>query len=137
MTTKTEPPKRKKNASKKSKKSWRKNTDIDDVEEFLEEQRLEERLGGAFKDRADEELFVVDKGETDDDEKAIEEKLPPRLLRRKKAHEKPLRCFQNLEITNGVKDPKKGRNRRKTPLERQNPTVKAAEKERISKGIKK
>ena len=32
------PPKRRKNASKKNKKSWRKNTDIDDVDEFLEDQ---------------------------------------------------------------------------------------------------
>ena len=47
MTSKTEltspmpstaPPKRRKGASKKLKKSWRKNTDLDDVDEFLEDQ---------------------------------------------------------------------------------------------------
>ena len=54
------PPKRNKNASKKNKKSWRKNTDLDEVEDFLEDQRLEQRLGGAFKDRPDSSLFVED-----------------------------------------------------------------------------
>lgn len=37
--------KKKKNLSKKNKKDWRKNCDIRDVEEFLDDQRLEERLG--------------------------------------------------------------------------------------------
>lgn len=31
--------------SKKNKKSWRKHTDIKDVENFLDDRRLEERLG--------------------------------------------------------------------------------------------
>ena len=53
-------PKAQKKASKKNKKSWRKNTDIEDVEEFLEDQRLEERLGGAFDKRTDSDIFVVD-----------------------------------------------------------------------------
>ncbi len=35
----------KRRRSKKSKKSWRKFTDIRDVEEFLEEQRKDERTG--------------------------------------------------------------------------------------------
>lgn len=35
----------KKHVSKKLKASWRKHVDIHDVEEFLEDQRLEERLG--------------------------------------------------------------------------------------------
>lgn len=37
--------KKKKHVSKKNKKDWRKHCDIRDVEEFLEDQRLEERLG--------------------------------------------------------------------------------------------
>lgn len=63
MSIKAEPPKRNKKASKKSKKSWRKNTDITEVEDFLEDQRLEERLGGPFSDKKDGELFLVDNGE--------------------------------------------------------------------------
>ena len=58
QTMTTEAPKRKKNASRKNKKSWRKNVDIEDVEEFLEEERLEERLGGKFADRKDEQGWV-------------------------------------------------------------------------------
>lgn len=37
---------KKKHVSKKKKASWRKNTDITDVENFLEEQRQQERIGG-------------------------------------------------------------------------------------------
>lgn len=37
--------KKKKHVSKKNKKDWRKHCDIRDVEAFLEDQRLEERLG--------------------------------------------------------------------------------------------
>ena len=54
-------PKRQKGASKKNKKSWRKNTDVEEVEEFLDDQRLEERLGGAFDKRKDSDIFVLDK----------------------------------------------------------------------------
>ena len=53
-------PKRQKGSSKKSKASWRKNTEIEDIEDFIEDQRLEERLGGAFDKRSDSELFVLD-----------------------------------------------------------------------------
>ena len=56
----TSAPKKSQGASKKNKKSWRKNTSIEDIEEFLDDQRLEERLGGAFDQRKDEDLFTVD-----------------------------------------------------------------------------
>ena len=56
-------PKKAKGISKKGKKGWRKNVDIEKVEEYLEDKRLEERLGGAFKDRPDEDLFTIDKGQ--------------------------------------------------------------------------
>ncbi len=132
----TLPPKRNKRASKKGKKSWRKNTDLDDVEDFLEDKRLEERLGGAFKDRQDRDLFVVDKGEEEQqegDKKEEEDSQPPeRLRRRRELENRPLKCFGHLEITGGVADPKKGRNRRKTKAERENPTV-AAKNELLKK----
>ena len=53
-------PKSNKGSSKKNKKSWRKNTSIEDIEEFLDDQRLEERLGGSFDKRKDDQLFIVD-----------------------------------------------------------------------------
>lgn len=36
---------KKKRVSKKNKSSWRKHIDTKDVDDFLEEQRLEQRLG--------------------------------------------------------------------------------------------
>jgi hypothetical protein len=36
---------KKKRVSKKNKKSWRKHTDVKDVDSFLDDRRLEERLG--------------------------------------------------------------------------------------------
>jgi len=36
---------KKKRVSMKKKANWRKHTDIEDVEQFLEEQRLQERIG--------------------------------------------------------------------------------------------
>ncbi|KAA1475289.1 tumor suppressor protein Gltscr2 [Dentipellis sp. KUC8613] len=50
-----------KQASRKGKKAWRKNVDLEDMEETLEEIRGEERLfGTALHHKKDEDLFVVD-----------------------------------------------------------------------------
>ena len=51
---------KKRKVSKKTKRSWRKHVDIQDVNKFLENQRLEERLGVPFSQKLDEELFIVD-----------------------------------------------------------------------------
>ncbi|KAI0060390.1 tumor suppressor protein Gltscr2 [Artomyces pyxidatus] len=49
-------------SSRKGKKAWRKNVDIEDVEEKLEGIRGEERLfGTALHAKKDEELFIIDK----------------------------------------------------------------------------
>jgi len=45
MAFKEESGRKKKRVSKKNKKSWRKHTDTKDVDSFLEDKRLEERLG--------------------------------------------------------------------------------------------
>ena len=121
------PPKRRPKDSKKTKKSWRKNVDIEDIEEFLEDERLEQRLGGKFADRKDEDLFVVDSQGQQEGEKKI----------KGTKEEKPLKCFQHLEVTSGVKDPKLGRNKRKTPEQRKNPIVKKREQQRIKNNIPK
>ncbi|KAH8990727.1 tumor suppressor protein Gltscr2 [Lactarius akahatsu] len=48
-------------SSRKGKKAWRKNVDIEDLEETLEALRDEERtLGSTLQKRTDSELFVVD-----------------------------------------------------------------------------
>ncbi len=128
-------PKRSKKASKKSKKSWRKNIDLDEIEDFLEDQRLEERLGGAFSARGDEELFTVDKGEGAGGEDEEEPPHSARLARRKELSERPLKCFRHLELTGGAADPKRGRNRRKLPEERANPVVRAMSERLRNKGV--
>ncbi|KAJ2160317.1 hypothetical protein GGF46_002363 [Coemansia sp. RSA 552] len=52
---------------RKHRSDWRKNIDLGDVEEGLEELRAEERQGGAVEARQDTDLFVMD---TAGDEKA-------------------------------------------------------------------
>lgn len=48
-------------SSRKGKKAWRKNIDIDEVEEGLEELRVEERVtGSTLHKKKDEDLFTVD-----------------------------------------------------------------------------
>ena len=95
---------------------------------------MEERLGGAFADRKDEELFVVD-AQGDDNLKDVETVKEEGLSRRARRAQKPLKCFQHLEIKSGVKDPVSVRNRRKTPQERKNPTLLKKQEELRSKGI--
>ena len=123
--TSTAGPKRKKGASKKNKKSWRKNTDIDDVNEFLDDQRLEERLGGPFDEKKDDELFVVDKGHEDESPAPA---LTRRAARKKAAAEKPLRC--NQVLLPEVEDKP-----HKTPGQKPNPVRVAKQKALNEKGI--
>ncbi|XP_064600436.1 ribosome biogenesis protein NOP53-like [Liolophura sinensis] len=75
---------KRKRVSKNKKKSWRKHTDITDVEEALDDERMQQRTGGLAAEKPDETLFFVDKA-TDN-----EEVVGRRRLR-------PLRCYANLE----------------------------------------
>jgi hypothetical protein len=55
--------KKKKSGSKKTKRGWRKLTNIDDVEEYLEEKRKESiRFGEPIENVKSEQLFFVDHG---------------------------------------------------------------------------
>jgi len=110
-------------ASKKGKKSWRKNVDMSQVNQHLEEVRHEERVGGSFADRPDEKLFVIEK------EVKVEESRKPRK------EPKKLRCFANLEGLPGVPDPKPLRNKTLLPEERENPLVKKLKEDKIKAGI--
>ncbi|KAJ3498716.1 hypothetical protein NLJ89_g10182 [Agrocybe chaxingu] len=62
-------------SSRKGKRAWRKNVNIEDVEEVLEEMRVEERVtGAALSKTADEDLFQIDlKG---DDKRLVRHILP-------------------------------------------------------------
>ncbi|EDV99605.1 ribosome biogenesis protein NOP53 [Drosophila grimshawi] len=89
---------KRKHISKKNKSAWRK-TDIEDVEQFLEDQRQEERVG-TFTDKQNEDLFMVD---------SSPEKSAPSVQtvkqKRKLNALKPMRSHQALENTSKVQDP--------------------------------
>ncbi|XP_078097983.1 ribosome biogenesis protein NOP53 [Mustelus asterias] len=55
---------RRRRLNKNKKKSWSKHSDIAEVEEFLEDVRLQERaVGGLVSEKPDENLFFVDTGD--------------------------------------------------------------------------
>jgi len=83
-------------------------------------------LGGAFDERADDELFVVDKGQEEEGEKAA--LTTNRAARKKAAAEKPLRCHQNLA-------PEVPQEKHQTPGQRRNPITVAKEKKLQEQGI--
>ncbi|KAH8414743.1 hypothetical protein KR215_001619 [Drosophila sulfurigaster] len=122
MTALIDAPIKKKRISKKNKSAWRK-TDIQDVEQFLEDQRLEERVG-TFKDKADDELFVVEGSPA----KPALSLLSIKQKRKMNAL-KPMRSLQALENTSKVQDPivkrnhvKQKKNGRNIEEEVRNPT---------------
>jgi len=108
-------------ASKKGKKSWRKNVDMKAVDAALEEARFEERVGGSFADRANDQIFRIEEAP------GLEEKRDRKKPRK-------LRCFANLEGLPGVPDPKPLRNRTRLPEDRENPIVKAMKEKKVKEG---
>ncbi|CAL8349905.1 unnamed protein product [Lota lota] len=55
---------RRKRVNKNKKKNWNKHIDVNDVEDFLEDIRLQERTtGGLISDKTDESLFFLDAGD--------------------------------------------------------------------------
>ncbi|XP_068151611.1 ribosome biogenesis protein NOP53 [Drosophila tropicalis] len=99
-----EPQTKRKRISKKNKSAWRK-TDIQDVEQFLEDQRQEERIG-TFKDKLDDDLFVLDTST----QKVKASLLTPKQKRKLNA-KKPMRTHQVFENTSKVQDPIAKRNK--------------------------
>ncbi|XP_063380723.1 ribosome biogenesis protein NOP53 [Cydia fagiglandana] len=124
--------KKKKHVSKKNKKAWRKHCDITDVEAFLEDQRLEERLG-KFEVKPDAELFVVD---TAGDEVKVKEERPltAKAKKRAKLAETP-KCYEVLIPSSKVQDPNAKRNHVNPTGTKPTALSKLKEKRRIEKGI--
>ncbi|XP_016992867.2 ribosome biogenesis protein NOP53 [Drosophila takahashii] len=122
--TAVEPATKRKRISKKNKSAWRK-TDIQDVEQFLEDQRQEERIG-TFTDKQDEDLFVLDASP----EKSGKSAAVLSVKQRRKLNAKrPMRTYQALENTSKVQDPiakrnhvRQKKNGRNIELEVCNPT---------------
>ena len=112
-------------ASKKNKKSWRKNVDMTDINEYLEEKRFEERTGGSLEDKPDEALFTLDTNI---------ETIDVSDTRKKRRENKKLKCFQILEGLPGAPDPVPLRNHTLTPDQRENPIVKEMKMRKIKEG---
>lgn len=121
---------KKRKVSKKTKKSWRKHIDTKDVDTFLEEKRLEERLGTPLAERADSQLFVIDKT-ANKTATVVSSKRAARLALR----EKEARSFSSLKPHTQVPDPIPKRNRVRTKEERMNSILRQREAERKLKGI--
>lgn len=94
---------KKRKVSKKNKKSWRKHVDVKDVDEFLDNKRLEERLGVPFSERVNSQLFVVDKSEII---RNVSSKQAARLALKNKEP----KCFASLKPHTEVPDPISKRN---------------------------
>ncbi|KAK8780146.1 hypothetical protein V5799_018510 [Amblyomma americanum] len=114
--------------SKNRKKAWIKHIDVNDVEEFLEEQRLDERMGGPVSSKPDEELFFVDKLPAAPKTPAAENK---KLRRNRK-----LACFRNLEPSSKVKAPVQPR-RVRDPDARKPAEVRETQRQRLGQRLAK
>ncbi|XP_049885845.1 ribosome biogenesis protein NOP53 [Pectinophora gossypiella] len=125
--------KKKKHVSKKNKKAWRKYCDIRDVEEFLEDQRLEERLG-KFETKPDSELFVVDT-EGDSKVKDVEEKPLNAKQKKRKTLPATPKCFEVLLPTSKVPDPNANRNHVNPVGSKRTALSKLTNKRRFEKGV--
>lgn len=113
--------------SKKTKKAWR-NIDVKDVDTFLDNSRLEERLGIPFSERTDTQLFILDKNNVTGN---VTSKRSARLALKNKEP----RCFASLKPHTCVPDPISKRNRVRTKEERMNSILQQREIERKMKGI--
>ena len=109
----TEPPKRKKNASRKNKKSWRKNVNIDDVEDLADDMaemmddfnEINEALGRNFAtpddiDEADldAELEMLEDEMFDEEEALGEDATPSYLQATSEMPELPTTAFPNPDV---------------------------------------
>ncbi|XP_046892477.1 ribosome biogenesis protein NOP53 [Hypomesus transpacificus] len=94
---------RRKRVNKNKKKNWNKHSDIQDIEEFLDDVRLQERAtGGLISEKSDESLFFLDVGEQ---RKPIQEE-PEEKGRGKRRKSKPLRIDLILQHDSLVPAPK-------------------------------
>merc|ERR1712168_538927 len=114
------PPKKK--VVKHLKKNWKKHSDIQDVEDFLEEKRQEERTGGIVAEKKDDQLFFLDAAPEDDAKKTATSgqlsSAPPDQGKKRKIDE-PARCYANLQpdprvpLANTIQEGEKGKKRKR------------------------
>ncbi|XP_062843610.1 ribosome biogenesis protein NOP53 [Trichomycterus rosablanca] len=90
---------RRKRVNKNKKKNWNKFSDIQDVEEFLDDVRLQERAtGGLIADKPDSSLFYVDTG--------VKERDAKPEIKRKGKSQKPLWTDLMLQPDSHIPAPK-------------------------------
>ncbi|XP_019717082.1 ribosome biogenesis protein NOP53 [Hippocampus comes] len=96
---------RRKRVNKNKKKNWNKHSDINDVEDFLEDIRHQERTtGGLLADKSDDNLFFLDVGQQPKDHKASEQ---VQGKKRKGKSQRPLRIdliLQHDSLVPPIKD---------------------------------
>ncbi|CAB1347724.1 unnamed protein product [Coregonus sp. 'balchen'] len=94
---------RRKRVNKNKKKSWNKHSDIQDVEEFLDDVRLQERAtGGLISEKPDDSLFFVDIGEQ---RKCVQPEVQEGK-KGKKSRSRPLRIDLILQHDSLIPPPK-------------------------------
>lgn len=97
--------KRRKRVNKNKKKNWNKYSDINDVEEFLDDVRLQERAtGGLIAEKPDDSLFFLDIGEKDKDTQPQKEDNEETVKKFKRL--KPLRIDLILQPDSHIQAPK-------------------------------
>jgi len=104
---------KRKRVSKKNKSSWRKNVNIEDVENFLEDKRLEERLGRNLDTAKSADLFDIDTGGDDDNTLATSVVAAPKVNIKKSLRLKETeipKCYAILTRRSAVPDPVVQRN---------------------------
>lgn len=81
--------KKRTHVNKNKKKAWNKYCSVADIEEYFEEKRFEERIGGPASEKLDADLFYVQTTKS----------KPEKIL------EKPFNCFKNIGAYTQVKPP--------------------------------
>ncbi|KAK2846902.1 hypothetical protein Q5P01_009901 [Channa striata] len=95
---------RRKRVNKNKKKNWNKHSDINDVEEFLEDVRLQEKTtGGLLSEKSDDSLFFLDVGQSNEAEQKGD---PVEGQKRKGKQSRPLRIDLILQHDSRVPPPK-------------------------------
>ncbi|XP_073345078.1 ribosome biogenesis protein NOP53 isoform X2 [Pagrus major] len=96
---------RRKRVNKNKKKSWNKHSDINDVEDFLQDVRHQERTtGGLLSEKSDDSLFFLDVGQPKKPEQKVE--VPIVGKNRKGKASRPLRIDLILQHDSLVPPPK-------------------------------
>ncbi|XP_071753410.2 ribosome biogenesis protein NOP53 isoform X1 [Centroberyx gerrardi] len=96
---------RRKRVNKNKKKNWNKHSDVQDVEEFLDDVRLQQRTtGGLLSEKSDDSLFFLDVGHQKKTTQKAEE--PEEGKKRKRKASRPLRIDLILQHDSLVPPPK-------------------------------